>query len=131
VLAPLPEPTAFVSQRCPFCQILQCDAAGLRFPGAAAFPDVFPVSPGHTVVVPNRHVSGFFDLAADEQAAVWALVAEVPPRLAAEHAPDGFDVGVNAGEAAGQTLPHAHVHVIARYAGGVPDLWGGAPVACL
>jgi diadenosine tetraphosphate (Ap4A) HIT family hydrolase len=114
-----------VNQTCPFCQILEGDAVILRTPGAAAFPDAYPVSPGHMLVVPTRHVSDFFDLPADEQAAVWRLVAEVRQRLEAEHGTDAFNVGLNAGDAAGQTVPHAHVHVIPRYAGDVPDPRGG------
>jgi diadenosine tetraphosphate (Ap4A) HIT family hydrolase len=111
---------------CIFCQILTGDVAAHRSGGAAAsFPDAFPVSPGHTLVVPTRHVSDFFDLDADEQRAVWQQVAEVRQRLAEEFAPAGFNVGLNAGSAAGQTVPHAHVHVIPRYDGDVPDPRGG------
>jgi diadenosine tetraphosphate (Ap4A) HIT family hydrolase len=111
---------------CIFCQILTGDVAAHRSGGAAAsFPDAFPVSPGHTLVVPMRHVSDFFDLDADEQRAVWQQVAEVRLRLVEEFAPAGFNVGLNAGSAAGQTVPHAHVHVIPRYDGDVPDPRGG------
>jgi diadenosine tetraphosphate (Ap4A) HIT family hydrolase len=111
---------------CIFCQILTGDVAAHRSGGAAAsFPDAFPVSPGHTLVVPMRHVSDFFDLDADEQRAVWQQVAEVRQRLVEEFAPAGFNVGLNAGSAAGQTVPHAHVHVIPRYDGDVPDPRGG------
>jgi diadenosine tetraphosphate (Ap4A) HIT family hydrolase len=114
-----------VNKHCPFCEVIEGDRAALRTTGAAAFPDAFPVSPGHTLVVPTRHVADFFDLDADEQADVWRLVAEVRSRLAAEHAPDGFNVGLNAGAAAGQTVSHAHVHVIPRYRGDVADPRGG------
>jgi diadenosine tetraphosphate (Ap4A) HIT family hydrolase len=112
-------------ETCPFCHLVESDTVTVRAPAAAAFPDAYPVSPGHTLVVPIRHVSDFFDLSADEQSAVWRLVADVRQRLAGEHGAVAFNVGLNAGDAAGQTVPHAHVHVIPRYAGDVPDPRGG------
>ncbi len=80
---------------------------------------------GHTLVVPERHVASLFDLDAEERADVWRLVDEVRAALLESHGPDGFNVGVNDGAAAGQTVWHAHVHVIPRYAGDVPDPRGG------
>jgi diadenosine tetraphosphate (Ap4A) HIT family hydrolase len=76
-------------------------------------------------VVPVRHVVSIFDLQPDELADVWRLVGEVRAALAASHTPDGFTIGVNDGEAAGQTVGHAHVHVIPRRRGDVPDPRGG------
>jgi diadenosine tetraphosphate (Ap4A) HIT family hydrolase len=90
-----------------------------------AFSDAFPVAEGHTLVLPRRHVASLFDLPDEELAAIWRLVAEVRQKLAAELNPDGFTVGVNDGAAAGQTVPHAHVHVIPRRAGDVADPRGG------
>lgn len=72
---------------------------------AVAISDAFPVADGHTLVVPKRHVASIFDLIDDEQAALWRLVADVRRALLAKLHPDGFNVGVNDGEAAGQTLP--------------------------
>ena len=92
---------------------------------AAALHDGFPVSPGHTLVVPRRHVGSLFDLAPEEQQDIWALVARVRERLNADHQVDGFNVGLNDGPAAGQTVLHAHVHVIPRYEGDLPDPRGG------
>jgi len=110
---------------CPFCSRI---AAGEVEPAsglAAAFADGFPVSRGHTLVVPRRHVSDYFDLTAAEQAGLWSLVAEVKRHLDASHSPAGYNVGVNVGPAGGQTVWHAHVHVIPRYAGDVDDPRGG------
>ena len=90
-----------------------------------AFPDAFPVAEGHTLVVPKRHVASLFDLAEEEQAALWRLVAQVRGKLASELQPDGFNFGVNDGPAAGQTVMHAHVHVIPRRTGDVADPRGG------
>lgn len=92
---------------------------------AFAIRDGFPVSPGHTLVVTRRLVPTWFDATPEEQAAVMALVNEVKRQLDASHAPDGYNVGFNAGEAAGQTVPHLHVHVIPRYRGDRPDPRGG------
>jgi diadenosine tetraphosphate (Ap4A) HIT family hydrolase len=92
---------------------------------ARAFPDAFPVTEGHTLVVPKRHVASLFDLPEEEQAAIWSLVALVRAKLLDGLKPDGFNVGVNDGPAAGQTVMHAHVHVIPRRAGDVGDPRGG------
>jgi diadenosine tetraphosphate (Ap4A) HIT family hydrolase len=92
---------------------------------ALAILDGFPLAEGHTLVVPRRHVAGLFDLTDAERAAVWALVARVRELLATEMTPDGFNIGLNDGPAAGQTVMHAHVHVIPRRTGDVPDPRGG------
>jgi diadenosine tetraphosphate (Ap4A) HIT family hydrolase len=111
---------------CPFRRILSEHASAHDACGAAAsFPDAFPVAPGHTLVVPTRHVTDFFELSADEQQGVWQRVSEVRRRLAQEFAPAGYNVGLNARSAAGQTVPQAHVHVIPRYDGDVSDPRGG------
>ena len=93
---------------------------------AFAIRDAFPVSPGHTLVVPFRLVPTFFDATPEEQAAIIELVGVVKGQLdALDPRPDGYNVGFNAGLAAGQTVMHLHVHVIPRYAGDVPDPRGG------
>lgn len=109
---------------CPFCQMEnhQIQAAN-EF--ALAFFDAFPVAEGHSLVVPKRHVASLFDLAEAEQLAVWTLVAQVRGKLMAELKPDAFNIGVNDGTAAGQTVMHAHVHVIPRRNGDVADPRGG------
>lgn len=84
---------------------------------AFAIPDRFPVSPGHSLVVPRRLVATWWEATSDEQADMLALVDEVRRRLDDRFHPDGYNVGFNAGAAAGQTVGHLHVHVIPRYAG--------------
>jgi diadenosine tetraphosphate (Ap4A) HIT family hydrolase len=101
---------------CPFCE--RC--SGLQGP-AAAFDDAFPVTPGHRLVVPAAHVERLEDLDAATWAAVFALVRKEALRAGG----DGVTIGVNSGRAAGQTVDHAHVHVIPRRAGDVPDPRGG------
>jgi superfamily II DNA or RNA helicase/diadenosine tetraphosphate (Ap4A) HIT family hydrolase len=92
---------------------------------AFAIRDGFPVSPGHTLIITRRLVETWFDATPAEQAAVWALVNEVKRQLDTEFHPDGYNVGLNAGPAAGQTVMHLHVHVIPRYTGDMPDPRGG------
>jgi diadenosine tetraphosphate (Ap4A) HIT family hydrolase len=92
---------------------------------AIAFPAGFPVSPGHALVVPRRHEPDFFSLTAEEQAAVMALVNPVRTVLGERFSPDAYNLGVNAGKAAGQTILHTHLHVIPRYAGDVAEPRGG------
>ena len=110
--------------QCPFCQRVTADAL-LQNDAAIAFADGFPVSRGHTLVVPKRHVASVFELGAAELASLWLLVAEVRAALSRGLSPDGFTIGVNDGQAAGQTVAHGHVHVIPRHLGDVPDPRGG------
>lgn len=110
--------------RCPFCH-LEPSRILLENAFAAAFPDAFPVAEGHTLVVPKRHVASLFELSDEEQATLWRLVTLVRAKLMDELKPDGFNIGVNDGLAAGQTVMHAHVHVIPRRTGDVADPRGG------
>lgn len=110
---------------CPFCR-MEKSRIRLESEFAVAFCDGFPVSEGHTLVVPKRHVVSLFELPKEEQAGIWKLVAEVRAMLASQLGPDGFNIGLNDGTAAGQTVMHAHVHVIPRRHGDVADPRGGA-----
>ena len=92
---------------------------------AFAIRDNYPVTEGHTLVITRRLVATWFDATPDEQRAVLALMDEVKSGLDRTLKPDGYNVGFNAGEAAGQTVPHLHVHVIPRYAGDMDDPRGG------
>ena len=92
---------------------------------ALAFRDAFPISPGHSLVVPRRHVVTIFDLSEAEYAACFLLVLKVKDLLIERHTPDGFNVGVNCGVAGGQSVWHAHIHVIPRFTGDTPSPRGG------
>lgn len=92
---------------------------------AFAIRDAFPVSRGHTLVIPRRVVPTWFEATREEQRAIFDLVEVVKRQLDGEFRPDGYNVGFNAGHAAGQTIFHLHVHVIPRYSGDVPDPRGG------
>jgi diadenosine tetraphosphate (Ap4A) HIT family hydrolase len=111
-------------QDCPFCH-LEKSRIHLESEFSVAFFDAFPVAAGHMLVVPRRHVISFFDLPEAEQTAVWKLVAKVRSKLMAELKPNGFNIGLNDGLAAGQTVMHAHIHVIPRRKGDVADPRGG------
>ncbi len=94
---------------------------------AFAIWDRYPVSPGHVLVITRRQVTTWFDASEAEQAALIELVNKVKRYLdtSLDPRPDGYNIGFNAGEAAGQTVMHLHVHVIPRYAGDVDDPRGG------
>jgi diadenosine tetraphosphate (Ap4A) HIT family hydrolase len=92
---------------------------------AFAVRDRYPVSPGHTLVIPRRLIPTWFEATPDEHAALFALVVEVKRALDEELHPDGYNIGFNAGEAAGQTVMHLYVHVIPRFRGDVDDPRGG------
>ena len=108
---------------CPFCPPEAAVVA--ESTAAVAVRDGFPVAEGHTLVIPRRHVGSVFELGPDELADFFALVARVRAQLAADFAPDGFTIWINDGEAAGQTVGHAHLHIIPRRHGDVPDPRGG------
>lgn len=109
---------------CPFCQVEPAKVLAEN-EHAIAFFDAFPVTVGHALVVPRRHVASFFDASPEEQAALFELAGQVRELLVAERAPDGFNVGINDGAAAGQTVMHLHLHLIPRYAGDTDDPRGG------
>lgn len=92
---------------------------------AVAFYDGYPLSEGHALVVPRFPVISLYELDSDMQAAIWDVVRQVREFLEETYHPDGFNIGINDGQAAGQTIPHAHIHIIPRYGGDVPDPRGG------
>lgn len=109
---------------CPFCT-LPADRIVLSDAHALVIRDGFPVSPGHTLVIPRRHVGSFFETTADERASLLRLLDEAQRALAAEFKPDAWNIGINDGPAAGQTVPHLHIHLVPRYAGDREDPRGG------
>jgi diadenosine tetraphosphate (Ap4A) HIT family hydrolase len=113
-----------VKNDCPFCD-LPAERLWLEEDLTIATPDMYPAADGHTLVLPRRHVESIFDLDEEERHALWSLVGIVHRELVRLHRPDGFTIGINDGLAAGQTISHAHVHVIPRHLGDVPDPTGG------
>jgi diadenosine tetraphosphate (Ap4A) HIT family hydrolase len=112
------------ADECPFCT-LPPDRIVARSALALAVRDAFPASPGHTLIVPRRHVGSFFEVTAEERAEMLALLDAAKAQIDAEHRPDGYNIGINDGAAAGQTVAHLHLHLIPRYRGDVPDPRGG------
>jgi diadenosine tetraphosphate (Ap4A) HIT family hydrolase len=107
---------------CPFCST---DHVLLANSLAYVRPDKYPVTAGHVLIIPVRHESDFLAIRFEELDAIWALVGEVKALLDSEFHPDGYNLGANAGEVAGQTIAHAHLHLIPRYRGDVQDPRGG------
>ena len=109
---------------CPFCSP---DPERVFHEGDMVFAlwDGFPVNPGHALIIPRRHIGSWFDATDQEQAEILAMVSRVREAIEAEHAPNGYNMGINDGEAAGQTVGHLHLHVIPRYEGDVEDPRGG------
>lgn len=109
---------------CPFCR-LPSERIWLENEVGIAFLDGFPVSEGHALVIPRIHVASIFDLPEEARNSLFGLVGLVRDALKDEHNPDAFNIGINEGLAAGQTVPHAHIHIIPRRAGDVADPRGG------
>ena len=101
------------SPACPFCT-LSPERIVWESTSVVVVRDIYPVSEGHSLVMPKRHVPTWFDADPWEQAEVWRAVAEIKAELDAEFSPQGYNIGFNAGEAAGQTVMHLHVHIIPR-----------------
>jgi len=92
--------------------------------GFAAW-DRHPASEGHFLVMPYRHFSDYFDINDEEREELWRLVAEGKKIADEKHNPDGYNIGINVGKWAGQSIPHLHIHVIPRYKGDVENPKGG------
>ena len=107
---------------CPFCST---DNALLRNSLAYARLDKNPVTPGHSLIIPLRHEPDFLAIRRDEIDAIWTLVGEAKALLDEKFHPDGYNLGVNVGATAGQTIGHAHLHLIPRYRGDVENPRGG------
>jgi len=87
--------------------------------------DGFPISLGHSLIIPFRHIASFFDATTEERASLLDLLDYAKTILDIEFHPDGYNVGINDGAVAGQTVPHLHIHLIPRYIGDREDPRGG------
>lgn len=118
----VPHPGA---EDCPFCAP---DPKGELITESAtvfAILDKFPVSSGHTLIIPKKHIADYFELSAHTKTACWLVADRVKALLTERFHPDGFNIGINCGAAAGQTVGHVHIHLIPRYAGDVENPTGG------
>jgi len=111
-------------KKCLFCNIEPGQILA-EHPLAVAKHDGYPLTKGHTLIIPRRHVASFFDCTAEEHQAMLALLDEAKAILDKECTPDGYNIGLNNGAAAGQTVMHVHMHLIPRYVGDTADPRGG------
>ncbi len=108
---------------CPFCNVEREKI--LESELSFAIYDGFPVNEGHTLIIPKRHTANYFDLSLEEQKDCNELLNRVKGIVQEKYNPDGFNVGININEAAGQTVPHVHIHLIPRYYEDVKEPRGG------
>lgn len=118
------------NNNCPFCEIQQMSSNGspriiLSNEEAILIEDGFPVSEGHSLVIPRRHFESFFEATEREKHALLQLLDKAKEMLDERHGPDAYNIGINDGRAAGQTVPHLHIHLIPRYEQASGDPRGG------
>ena len=109
---------------CPFCDLSSARIVTGDMQ-SVVIRDGFPVSAGHTLIIPRRHIGSFFEARKEERDSLLRLLDESKQALTQEFRPDGWNIGINDGPAAGQTVPHLHIHLIPRYAGDSADPRGG------
>jgi len=113
-----------MTKPCPFCTLPSeriIDSNDL----ALVIRDGYPISPGHTLVIPKRHIGSWFETTPEEQSAMLNLLERAKAVLEEELQPNGYNIGINDGPNAGQTVPHLHMHLIPRYKGDQLDPRGG------
>jgi len=112
-----------MKKNCPFCNPDHVILAEKEH--CFAIADQYPVSNGHTLVVSKRHVKSYFELSREERIDCWDLMDELKQKLEQKHQPSGWNIGINTGRAAGQTVFHMHIHLIPRYTGDMDNPSGG------
>lgn len=110
---------------CIFCEFQKSDKVVFENELAYAIMDGFPVNVGHMLIIPKRHVETYFDVSKEEATAMYELALQAKEYLTEKYHPDGFNIGLNCGEYAGQTVMHCHMHIIPRYKGDVEKPRGG------
>jgi len=113
-----------MNDNCSFCSLPK-DRIISETELAITIRDGYPVSEGHTLIIPKRHVESLFDCDPDEKADIMQALEKAKAALDKEFSPDGYNIGINDGEAAGQTIMHLHIHLIPRYKGDNTDPRGG------
>ena len=116
------------NSNCPLCSLKDVyveDGRVIENELAYVIKDTNPVSLGHCLIVPRRHVAEFFEATKEEKLAIFDLIDEMKVIIDKKHNPDGYNIGVNIGEAAGQSVPHIHIHMMPRYLGDIENPRGG------
>jgi diadenosine tetraphosphate (Ap4A) HIT family hydrolase len=109
---------------CPFCTLPQERILFANTSGVV-IRDGFPIAPGHTLIIPKRHMGSFFDMSHVEREHIFELIEKSKADIDQHFKPDAYNIGINDGPAAGQTVPHLHIHLIPRYKGDREDPRGG------
>ncbi|WP_323807522.1 HIT family protein [Marinobacter antarcticus] len=112
------------SKECPFCNLPSERIIHESIDGFV-IRDGYPISPGHTLIIPKEHYSDFFCMPGNIRQDLMSLIDTAKTRLDVELEPNGYNVGINNGPAAGQTVPHLHIHLIPRFEGDQNDPRGG------
>ncbi len=110
---------------CPFCSPTLDRELITESATAYATFDKYPVAKGHTLIIPKQHITNYFELSDRAKTACWLMVDRAKNLLSPRFQPDGYNVGINIGNAAGQTIPHVHIHLIPRYSGDIENPIGG------
>ena len=113
------------NETCPFCRLSRRMEIICETATCVAFYDGYPVSPGHALIIPKRHVASYFDLTNHEREAMNVMLQYVKQKVDERYYPDGYTVGIDVNEAAGQSVFHVHMHLIPRYKGDVENPKGG------
>ena len=117
-------------KECPFCKIWESNGSHsfkvlVVGEHCVSILDQYPVSEGHCLIIPKRHVGSIDELDDMELKDLYTVLHQTKTLLIETYLPDGFNIGINEGEAAGQTVPHLHIHLIPRYEGDVVCPRGG------
>ena len=118
------ESQGIAAKTCPFCCLDPVRIIATNNHAFAIF-DGFPISPNHMLIIPKRHIASLFEATEEEHSALFDLLTNMRERLFRKRGTAGFNIGINDGEAAGQTVMHLHIHLIPRYAGDMSDPRGG------
>ena len=111
-------------RHCPFCTLPPERIIAQNEHGFWIY-DGFPISRGHSLIIPSRHIGSFFETCPAERTALFSLLDEAKRTLDRDFLPESYNVGINDGAAAGQTIAHLHIHLIPRYSGDIADPRGG------
>jgi len=113
-------------EECPFCGAIGTDRATATLRTVYAINDRYPVTEGHSLIIPFRHTPDFFTMNSDERTDAFELAEWLREKLLSDDpSVVGLNLGMNCGQAAGQTIMHAHIHLIPRRGGDVLDPRGG------